>query len=335
MAGTDAVGVVDRSGHRIAYGPIPSRRLGRSLGVNNIPAKACSYACRYCQVGTTTEQTIEPRAFFDAVQIRDAVAAHLDRIRAAGLDADYLSIVPDGEPTLDSGLGESIEALRDLGVPIAVITNGSLLWREDVRDRLASADLVSVKVDSVREDVWRRVNGPHRNLDLEVILQGIGEFANGYPGTLITETMLVAGLNDSSESLTATAAFLATIEPRTAYLAVPIRPPVVAGTHSPGEAGLVRAYQAYSTRLSSVEMLTGHEVGDFAHTGDAREDLLAITAVHPMREAAVRRLLLEDGATWDLIEALLATDALRAVEHAGERFYLRPLHRGSAAVEAQ
>jgi wyosine [tRNA(Phe)-imidazoG37] synthetase (radical SAM superfamily) len=326
---------MDLSEHRIAFGPIPSRRLGRSLGVNNIPAKVCSYACRYCQVGTTTEQSIEPRAFFDAGQIRAAVAAHLGRIRAAGQDADHLSFVPDGEPTLDSGLGESIAALRQLDIPIAVITNGSLLWREDVRSRLSAADLVSVKVDSVCEDVWRRVNGPHRDLDLKVILQGIREFATGYPGTLITETMLIAGLNDSPESLTATAEFLATIAPRTAYLAVPIRPPAVAGTHSPDEAGLVRAYAAYAARLPRVELLTGHEVGDFAHTGDAREDLLAITAVHPMREAAVRRLLAEDGADWAVIEALLAADALRAVEHAGQRFYLRPVHRGSAHAEAQ
>jgi len=168
---------MDLSEHRIAFGPIPSRRLGRSLGVNNIPAKVCSYACRYCQVGTTTEHSVEPRAFFDSGQIRAAVVAHLGRIRAAGQDADHLSFVPDGEPTLDSGLGESIAALRELGVPIAVITNGSLLWREDVRARLSAADLVSVKVDSVCEDVWRRVNGPHRDLDLKVILQGVREFA--------------------------------------------------------------------------------------------------------------------------------------------------------------
>jgi wyosine [tRNA(Phe)-imidazoG37] synthetase (radical SAM superfamily) len=326
---------MDLSGHRIAFGPIPSRRLGRSLGVNNIPAKVCSYACRYCQVGTTTEQSVEPRAFFDAGEIRDAVAAHLGRVRAAGQDADHLTFVPDGEPTLDSGLGESIQALRQLRVPIAVITNGSLLWREDIRARLHDADLVSIKVDSVSQDVWHRVNGPHRNLDLAVILEGIREFATWYPGTLITETMLVAGLTDAEEPLTATAEFLAGIAPQTAYLAVPIRPPAVVGTRSPDEAGLVRAHEAYAARLARVELLTGHEVGDFAHTGDAQEDLLAITAVHPMREAAVRRLLVEDGADWALIETLLASGALRAVDHAGERFYLRPVHRGSARAEGQ
>lgn len=335
VAGGGNVGVMDVSGHRIAFGPIPSRRLGRSLGVNNIPAKVCSYACRYCQVGTTTEQVVEPRAFFDPGDIRDAVAGHLARVRAAGQDADHLTFVPDGEPTLDSGLGASIEALRDLRVPIAVITNGSLLWREDVRVRLREADLVSVKVDSVVQDVWRRVNGPHRELDLAVVLEGIREFAAGYPGVLITETMLISGLTDSEDSLAATARFLAGISPRTAYLAVPIRPPAVVGTRSPDDSGLVRAHEEYAGRLPKVELLTGHEVGDFAHTGDAREDLLAITAVHPMREAAVRRLLVQDSASWALIEELLAADALRAVEHAGERFYLRPVHGASAHAEGQ
>lgn len=318
---------LEHPGHRIAFGPIPSRRLGRSLGVNNIPAKVCSYACRYCQVGPTTELRVEPRAFLDPERIRDGVAEHLRRIRADGQDADFLTFVPDGEPTLDSRLGESIDALRGLGIPIAVITNSALLWREDVRVRLSRADLVSVKVDSVSEGLWRRVNGPHRDLDLDVILEGIREFAAGYGGALISETMLVAGINDSLESLTATAAFLAGITPRTAYLAVPIRPPAVAGTQIPDEARLVRAHEVYVARLPSVELLIGHEVGDFAHTGDAREDLLAITAVHPMREAAVHRLLSDDDAGWDVVEALLAEDSLRAVEHAGVRFFLRPIRR--------
>jgi wyosine [tRNA(Phe)-imidazoG37] synthetase (radical SAM superfamily) len=313
--------------HRIAFGPIPSRRLGRSLGVNTIPAKVCSYACRYCQVGPTTDLRVEPREFFAPAEIHSAVAAHLEQIRASGQDADFLTIVPDGEPTLDIGLGRTIEALRGLGVPVAVITNASLLWRPDVRARLAAADLVSVKVDSVLESVWHRVNGPNRDLRLVDVLAGIRAFAEDYPGELISETMLVAGISDSDESLIATADFLAGIAPRTAYLGVPIRPPAVVGTRVPDESRLVGAHEIYAARLPDVELLTGHEVGTFAHTGDAREDLLAITAVHPMREVAVRDLLARDGADWELVAGLLAEGSLRAVDHGGARFYLRPVHR--------
>lgn len=318
--------------HHITFGPVPSRRLGQSLGINNVTSKVCSYTCIYCQVGPTTEKIIEPRKFFSSKQVYQAVASRLEKLMASNLHVDYLTFVPDGEPTLDSGLGESIKALRDFGIPIAVITNGTLLSREDVRASLQQADLVSVKVDSVDESVWRKINLPHRDLRLDIILQGIREFAAGYTGTLITDTMLIAKINDTRESLTNTADFLAGIAPQTAYLAVPTRPTTVKDLHGTDDAGLVQAYEIFSAKLKKVELLTGHETGDFAHTGDARNDLLAITAVHPMREAAVRQLLAKDNADWSLVEALLFEGALKALEYEGENFYLRPVRCGRHVV---
>jgi len=313
------------SEHRMAFGPIPSRRLGRSLGVNNIPAKVCSYGCAYCQAGPTTEHAVQPREFFTPQQLHDAVALRLSRLRAAGQDADFLSFVPDGEPTLDARLGEAIEALRPLGVPIAVITNGTLLDRAEVRARVGLADLVSVKVDSVLPEAWRRVNNPHPDLRLERVLDGIGQFSAQYRGTLITETMLVAGVNDGPDSLEPTAERIAALAPRTAYLAVPLRPPAVPGTRGPDEPGLVRAHEIYARWLPAVELLTGHEPGSFGHTGDAREDLLATTAVHPIRVDAARDLVAADAAGWELVEALVAEGALREVEYGGQRYLVRPV----------
>jgi wyosine [tRNA(Phe)-imidazoG37] synthetase (radical SAM superfamily) len=144
--------------------------------------------------------------------------------------------------------------------------------------------------------------------------------------------MLIAGLNDTPESLTATAAFIADIAPQTAYLAVPTRPTTVNDIHGTDETGLLRAHQIFSAHLGSVELLTGHEVGQFAYTGDAREDLLAITAVHPMREDDVRRLLAEDQADWQLIKALLAKGELKALAFEGEQFYLRPVRKDRHGV---
>lgn len=316
--------------HHIAFGPVPSRRLGQSLGINNVTTKACSYTCVYCQVGPTTEKIIEPRPFFTSGQIYEAAAARAQKIRARSLAIDYLTFVPDGEPTLDSALGESIDALHDLDTPIAIITNGSLLWRSDVRARLAHVDLVSVKVDSVHDDAWRRINLPHHDLYLDNILQGIREFAAGFDGTLVTDTMLIAGINDDTGSLTDTADFLAEIAPRTAYIAAPTRPTTVKTIHATDEAGLIRAHEIFADRLPSVELLTGHEVGDFAYTGDARSDLLAVTAVHPMREGDVRRLLSKDQTAWTLVEDLLAEGVLKSTTYQNERYYLRPVrcHRG-------
>lgn len=314
--------------HHLTFGPVPSRRLGRSLGINNVTAKACSYSCVYCQLGPTTEQVVEPKKFFAPEQIRAAVADRLLKLRAAGVRVDYLTFVPDGEPTLDASLGSAIRALGAFDIPVAVITNATLLSRSDVRAALGEADLVSVKLDSADQDIWRRINRPHPALQFDRVLEGIRAFAAGYRGTLIADTMLIADINDGQESLTATAEFLSGIMPRTAYLAVPIRPTAVKGLHGPDEAGLIRAHEIFTSRLPAVELLTGHEAGTFAPTGDARGDLLAITAVHPMREADVRDLLAADDADWTLLEALLSEGVLKRVEYEGDRFYLRPVRCG-------
>jgi len=290
-----------------------------------VSRKACSYTCVYCQVGPTTEKIIEPKTFFTPAQIHAAVARHVHKLRQRGLPVDYLTFVPEGEPTLDSNLGESIDRLRELGIPVAVISNSTLLWRSEVRERLARADLVSVKVDAVHGDAWRRINLPHRDLSLDTILHGIQTFAADFDGTLITDTMLIAGMNDDRASLEDTAAFLAGISPATAYLAVPIRPTTVQQVHATDQAGLVRAHEIFAAHLPSVELLTGHEPGEFAHTGDARDDLLAITAVHPMREEDVRQLLGKDHAAWEVVETLLAEGTLEVVEYGGLPYYLRPM----------
>ena len=199
----------------LVFGPVPSRRLGRSLGVNTIPHKVCSYSCAYCQVGRTEQFETERRAFFPPEQVYASVRDRVRKVRDRGERLDYVSIVPDGEPTLDVNLGRCIGLLKTLGVPVAVITNASLLTREDVRADLTAADWVSVKVDAAREHAWRRLNRPHRSLVLEDILGGVSAFRSEYRGRLVTETMLVAERNDGDEDLDTLAAFLARLGKRT------------------------------------------------------------------------------------------------------------------------
>ena len=309
----------------IAFGPVPSRRLGQSLGINNIPPKACPYSCLYCQVGRTAVTEIVPRAFYPPEVILQSVRTRLDRLAERGEPVDWLTFVPDGEPTLDIALGETIERLRPLGVPIAVITNSALVWRADVRAALQQADWISVKVDATDAALWRRVNRPHPALDLQAILAGIAQLAHEFRGTLVTETMLVAGINDTPESVAGVADVLAGISPATAYLAVPTRPPAEPDTRPPDEATLVRAYQQLSARLPRVETLISDEGEAFATTGRIADDLLAVTAVHPLREEAVRVLLAKADADWQVVEHLLAAGALRCVEYQGHRFYQRRL----------
>ena len=195
----------------IAYGPVPSRRLGRSLGINNIPPKACSYACTYCQVGHTVDRRFERREFYTPQEILREVEFRLETVARQGEHIDYLSFVPDGEPTLDVNLGIEIEQLEKFGLPVAVITNSSLLDIPGTQDELAGADWVSLKIDTVDEVVWRSLNRPHPALDFPSILKGMMDFRDMFSGALVTETMLVAGLNDGAEQVSATADFLTTL----------------------------------------------------------------------------------------------------------------------------
>lgn len=312
----------------IAFGPVPSRRLGRSLGINNIPPKHCGYACIYCQVGPTPAREIAPRPFHPPHEIREQVGLRLDSVRARGERVDYLTFVPDGEPTLDSRLAEAIDSLRDLGLPIAVISNASLIWREEVRAALARADWVSLKLDSVDADAWRRINRPHPDLALARILDGIRVFASEFHGDLVSETMLIAGINDGEAAISALGKFLREAGIRRAWLALPHRPPAVAGTRGPDEAVIVRAHQTLAALGIDVGLLTGYEGEDFAYGGNLRRDLLAIAAVHPLRESAVRALVNKAHADMGVVARLLESGELRRVVHEGEAFYLRRLPAG-------
>jgi wyosine [tRNA(Phe)-imidazoG37] synthetase (radical SAM superfamily) len=201
---------------------------------------------------------VEPRSFYKTARIVEKVRAKLERTREKREQVDYVTFVPDGEPTLDANLGEEIDILKGLGVKIAVITNGSLLWREDVRKNLLKADWLSLKVDAVDEETWRRIDRPHKLLKLDTILQGMLKFAKSFKGELTTETMLLRGVNDDIDRIMQVAEFLKRLEPDIAYLAVPTRPP--AERVEPATEQVINtAYQIFKERLSNVEYLIGYE----------------------------------------------------------------------------
>ena len=311
----------------IAFGPVPSRRLGRSLGINNIPPKICTYACVYCQLARPSTMRLNREAFYDPGGIVAEVRHKVQEANDCGERIDYLTFVPDGEPTLDVNLGPEIEMLEPLGIDTAVITNGSLMSNSRVREALARADWVSLKVDAGSEEIWRLINRPHGRLQLEAIREGMVAFAKDYSGVLATETMLVRDLNDSEQSLQMIANFLERLGPDIAYISVPTRPPSTDGVRSPAERSLNQAFQMMQRRLGRVEILIGYEGNAFASTGNAEEDVLGITAVHPMREDAVENFLERAGASWTLVDRLLAENKLVSADYEGHTFYLRRLGR--------
>jgi wyosine [tRNA(Phe)-imidazoG37] synthetase (radical SAM superfamily) len=307
----------------LTFGPVPSRRLGRSLGINNIPPKSCSYSCLYCQVGPSLHKEVEPHEFYPPAEIFQAVKNRIAAVEAQGETIDYLTFVPDGEPTLDSQLGETIDLLRPLDIKIAVISNASLIWRADVQQRLNKADLVSLKVDTVDEGLWKKINRPHESLKHASILQGIRDFARQYKGELITETMLLAGINDSQAAVSGVADFLEAIQPSVAYVAIPTRPTAEVAISPPTEDKVVQAYTRLAEKLQHVETLIGYEGNQFAFSGDIEQDLLSITAVHPMREEAINAMLKKAGQDWNCIQVLLDSNKLKKVEFAGKSFFVR------------
>ncbi|MFP3852938.1 MAG: radical SAM protein [Anaerolineales bacterium] len=311
--------------HEFAFGPVPSRRLGRSLGINNLPPKICSYACIYCQLGSTIKMQIERQHFYPADDVVSAVQQKVDGIRQRGERIDYLTFVPDGEPTLDLALGRMIRDLQSLRVKIAVITNASLLWQQEVRDALALADWVSVKVDAVRPESWRRLNRPHGSLELDAILEGMLTFAGSFGGDLMTETMLIDGINDRHADLTELADFLGQLTPQISYLAIPTRPPAESWVRPSPPDRINRAYLMVSDKIAHAELLLGYEGDAFSASGNSKQDLLSITAVHPMRQSAVHKLLKHNGEDWQVVNDLVAAGKLVELSSKGERYYLRAL----------
>ena len=314
----------------IVYGPVPSRRLGRSLGINNIPPKKCSYSCIYCQLGSTADTQVRREAFYEPLELARGVRERVRQLREKGELIDYLAFVPDGEPTLDINLGKEIELLRALGIKIAVITNASLIWYEDVQQDLQKADWVCLKVDAVTPDIWHSINRPHEKIKLDNILEGMLGFAKSFQGELNSETMLIRGINDSEHEVNKIAAFLTELKPAVAYLAVPTRPPAEQ-VEPATEQTLNTAYQTFSKKLSRVEYLIGYEGNAFSSTGNAADDLLSITAVHPMREEAVAELLDRLNMGWETAQELINNGSLVELEYQGKKFYARRLPtRGQA-----
>lgn len=307
----------------ITFGPVPSRRLGRSLGINNIPPKNCSYSCVYCQIGRTLQMLTIPQEFYSPIYVFEKVREKVKLSREKGEVIDYLTFVPDGEPTLDIHLGEEIKLVKSLGIKTAVITNASFIDKESVRKNLTEADLVSLKIDSTEENIWRKIDRPHRNLRLDTILMGVLQFSKEFKGEIFTETMLIRNLNDSVQNIEKIANFLVQVKPERSFLSIPIRPPAEKWVQLPSEECLNRSYNLFKERLNNVEYLIGYEGNEFSCTGIVEEDILSITSVHPMTTDALNHLLQRTHSDWSVISALIDKGQLSETEYKGQKFYVR------------
>jgi len=309
------------------FGPVPSRRLGQSLGINIIPPKICSFSCVYCQLGRTKKMRIKREKFYEVDQVVEEVKKSLSKLRKKEEKVDYLTFVADGEPTLDINLGKTAAELNKLGVKTAIITNGSLMADKDLQREMLNFDWVSLKCDAVSTDIWKKVDRPHAELNLEEIHKGYKEFAKKFKGTFTTETMLVKGLNDSLEELNKNASFVSKLDTDISYVAIPTRPPAEKDVEVPNIERINAAVQIFKEKGINTEYLIGYEGNQFSSTGNIREDLLNITSVHPLKEEAVEELIKKCGAEWADVEKLIDENKIVKIEFSGENYFVRKLKK--------
>lgn len=203
------------------FGPVPSRRLGFSLGVDLVPFKTCSLDCTYCQLGKTSHKTIERKAYTPL----DETMEELRRALKHHQKIDYITIAGSGEPTLSAQLGAIIASIKEISeIPVAVLTNGTLLHREDVRRELLPADVVIPSLDTVSQQIFTKLNRPHTELSLSQMIAGLDRFSKLFSGRLWLEIMLVRGINDSREELKKMSEVLSTMKLDMVQVNTPVRP---------------------------------------------------------------------------------------------------------------
>ena len=207
---------------RHVYGPVPSRRLGRSLGIDLVPFKTCTYDCIYCQLGRTTCKTSRMKAYVPVAAVLDELARSLE----SGPPPDYIGLAGSGEPTLHSGIGEVIDGIRRLTpIPVAVLTNGSMLWSPEVRAALAQADLILPSLDAGNPQTFQRVNRPHPDIPFERLVNGLLAFAEGSRARIWLEVFVLRGVTDRPAEIAQIAAIVARIRPARVQLNTVCRPP--------------------------------------------------------------------------------------------------------------
>lgn len=266
------------------FGPIPSRRLGRSLGISPIPKKTCNYSCVYCQLGRTDKMTNTRKEYFPLEVIIQEFKDYLKEID----DFDVVSIVGEGEPTLYSGLGELIDQIKTIvDKPVAVITNSALLYEKDVQEALMKADIVLPSLDAYNEEVYKKVDRPFGKLDFNRELNGLIEFSKLYKGELWLEVMLVKNMNSSRKDIDEFKKIIDKINHDRVYINTPVRPPAESFVQVADSDEI--NYAVEKLNGISIDKLTSGSF--FSEIPDNYEAILNIIRRHPMTQFEVQSLL--------------------------------------------
>lgn len=223
------------------FGPVPSRRLGLSLGINIIPHKTCNYNCVYCEVGKTTNLTNKRQSFYNIEDIKRDFLEHIDKVGKF----DFITFSGSGEPTLNKDIGDLIRFVKSFNLAkIAVLTNGSLLYMQEVRQDLYEANIVIPSLDAALEPTFKRINQPHKELNLKNIIEGLRMFVQEFSGEVWLEIVFARGINDKKQDIEALKNTIEYIRPKKVQIGTVERPPAFSGIEKLSNDTLMDIYMA-------------------------------------------------------------------------------------------
>jgi len=307
---------------KYVFGPVPSRRLGQSLGVDPIALKTCNWNCVYCQLGRSRPLVNERRDYFPPDEIVAEVEQALHAHGPEGID--WITFLGSGEPLLHAHLGDMLRKVKALTpLPVAVLTNGSLLYLPAVRDELRVVDAVLPSLDAGTPELYRRINRPHPKLTYERLIGGLIAFGQEYEGNLWLEVMLMRGVNDTEGALRDIAAQLTRIRPSEIHINLPTRPPAEVWLEPPDQEGLMRAIAILEqvAPVRAVESVTG--TVELTASDTLADAILAVITRHPLHEEELERTLAHCDAqqVHAALAELEATGRAQRVTRYGKRFW--------------
>jgi len=305
---------------KYVYGPVPSRRLGKSLGISPIPDKTCNYTCVYCQLGRTTHFTNERQLFYPVEEVLKEVQEALQQEK----DIDFITIVGEGEPLLYKGIGLLVTQLKQLSsIPIAIITNGALLSQEEVRKELLQTDVILPTLDAYSEEQFRKINRPHKEIKLVEVIEGLKEFRKIFHNQIWLEVMLVKDLNDDINSINEIKKIIDEINVDRVYLNVPIRPPAESWVEIPPSNRLIIAQEIL--KAESIAHFEELLIESVDRESAPFEQILNILKRHPLRNEQIYTLFpsMDKGEIDSMLNEMISNKLIEAVEYNNKTFWER------------
>ena len=304
------------------FGPVSSKRLGQSLGVDLLPPKSCTWNCVYCQLGKTRKFVTERQEFFPREEILEEIREAI----AANSSLDWITFVGSGETMLYTGIGWLIREVKKLTTtPVAVITNGSLFYLPEVREELLQADAVLPSLNAGSDALHVQIDHPAAGLTFRQHVDGLVAFRREYKGRLWIEVMLLGGINDSDEALYELAAVLKEINPDMVHLVLPTRPSPEQEVHIPSEERIDRAIAIISTVTTVVHPVKGSM--DLRSAPDMLHAVSNIVSRHPVQQRELQKAIAdcfpgENEKVVAIMQDMLATGRFKLVEHEGEPYWV-------------